>query len=124
MALGSGRDTIDLTRVQGAPTLPSGHGLWARGGGGPSVSCAGPPSPCPLPFPEPRGSSSVSVSPAEHQFKGTDTFALGSEHGLRCPGPSGGLVVSEGANTRVFYSASVFLIISIPFHVFSHHFLK
>lgn len=88
------------------------------------MSCAGPPSPCPLPFPEPRGSSSVSVSPAERQFRGTDTFALSGERGLGYPGPSAGLVVSEGANMRVFYSASVFLIISIPFHVFSHHFLK
>lgn len=88
--LGSGCDSSDLTGARGTPTLPPGRGLWARGKGGPSVSCAGPPSPCPLLSPEPRGSSSVSVSPAEHQFKGTDTFALSREHGLGRPGPSAG----------------------------------
>lgn len=87
--LGSGRNTNDLTGAWGTPTLPPGRGL-RRWEGRAQCELCGPPSPCPLLSPEPRVSSSVSVSPAEHQFKGTDTFALSREHGLGRPGPSAG----------------------------------
>lgn len=90
--LGSGRNTSDLTGARVTPTLLPGHGLSAWEGRAQCELC-GPAQPLPPALPRAQGlilCPSVSVSPAEHQFKGTDTFALGREHGLGCPGPSAG----------------------------------